>query len=160
METSAIQLREKNSSFYGRIRKTSSEDIPQIKSLVTSQWPFETYDLIEHPRDLWLVVEKDGKIIGTLSLTTIGDLVHLESLVTLKQYRQHGVATALITYAYNMHVAAGQTLLAYVITRGHNIQLYKNRGFNLLNAKKYKTVDYVGKKTQNLRCAAMGITKE
>lgn len=103
--------------------------------------------------DVWLGYSMDGALVGCMALERRGDLVHIQSLSTHKEYRRRGIAKTLINRGFENYLKPGDMLVA--LTLFWNIEVYERMGFHKVNAKEMKKKDDIGGREKHKYCVAM-----
>lgn len=103
--------------------------------------------------DVWLGCTMEGKLVGCMAFERRGDLVHIQSLSTHKEYRKRGIAKSLVTKTFDEYLKPGDTLVA--LTLFWNIEVYERMGFHKVNAAEMKKKDDVAGREKHKYCVAM-----
>lgn len=103
--------------------------------------------------DVWFGYTIGGKLVSCMALERRGELVHIQSLSTDKEYRRRGLAKALVDKAYDEYLGSGDTLVA--LTLFWNIGVYEKMGFHKVDAPEMKKRDDVAGRTKHKYCVAM-----
>lgn len=132
------------------IREVNSNDLNELLHMYLSLHEDSVPQNSEHLSCLWheilsdknyhiLVYELDGKIVSSCTVVIIKNLTHgqrsyalIENVVTLKQFRGHGFATALLNEAVNIAKNAGcyKIMLLTGSKEETTLHFYEKAGFN------------------------------
>jgi len=129
------------------IRRLEKKDITETKKMINivlveffgkeliKDWEnFEDYDL-------FLIVEEDGKIVGSIAIKDCGKGIgKLKRMYVLKEYRNKGIAQKLITRAleFSKKIKLKKITLATDARLHSANHLYEKNGFKVINDLNWK----------------------
>lgn len=119
-----------------RLREIEESDLEKIQKIEEdsflfpfSRWQFWYY--CHHYKDMFLVVERKGEILGYIIGTKGFKKINIASIAVKKKYRRRGIATELIKHFIKK--VKGRTKVIHLQVRVSNkeaIALYEKMGFN------------------------------
>lgn len=126
------------------IRKAKINDLGAIKEIEDESFrnPFTKEDLLyeisQNPVSNFLVLEKDGKVIGFIDYWVTFDSATIDQIAIKKSERKQGFAKILLEKSINDLKELGEVLFFTLEVRASNepaINLYKSFGFQKVTIK-------------------------
>ena len=103
-------------------------------------WEDEEFIEKQITNEEYFLAEIDGKIVGIISFRQRGDIMYIETLVVIKEYRLQGIGIKLIEFAKQYTKEKGLfTIRACSFFEYQAVDFYMKQGFSLLkNPGEYK----------------------
>lgn len=115
------------------------DEIAEIENVCFSH-PWTKDGIIEAKlnRTKFFVFEKDGKAVGYVGVTVILDEGYITNIAVLPEYRNRGVATALLTKVTEFATNEGLSFISLEVRKSNQkaITLYEKFGFTLEGCRK------------------------
>ncbi|MBD3208529.1 MAG: GNAT family N-acetyltransferase [Candidatus Nealsonbacteria bacterium] len=125
------------------------EDVLEITKLLHLDIPdfvWDTGEFVEKQikRGEYFLVEKEGKVVGIISLRQRQNKMHIETIAVKNGSQAEGIGTKLIDFAKEHTKQKGLNVLrAYSFYEYKSVDFYLKRGFNLLSKPgRYKNHKY------------------
>ncbi len=119
-------------TLYAELHENS---MPQIDGRLLKIWE----EMLSDSKCHIILAEEDGKIVSSCVLVVIPNLTHgqrpyalIENVVTMKDYRNRGFATACLNFARDAASAAGcyKVMLLTGLKLESTLRFYENAGYN------------------------------
>jgi len=119
------------------IRKMTLDDLEQVAAIdqisFNLPWPARSFkfELTDNPAARCWAAELDGRVVGMLVAWMIVDEIHIATLATHPDYRQHGIGKKLLLYALQSAQEEG-AITSFLEVRAGNtaaLEMYRKSGF-------------------------------
>lgn len=126
------------------IRRAKSEDLEEIHHCESAcfemPWSYAMLyeDIIENTHTVYLVVQKNGKIIGYGGMWIVIDEAHITNVCILPEFRGNGYAAALMSELFHEADRQGAFSMSLEVRVSNKsaLKLYKKCGFTIHGIRK------------------------
>lgn len=120
-------------------RKARISDLDELVAIERDVFELDAYSrdtlsyLIKHA-DCFIVAEHNGKIVGYVCATVAGKQGHITSICTLKDYRNKGIGSTLLSLAIESlkKKNVSKVHLEVSVKNSNAIEFYTKRGFKIV----------------------------